>query len=150
MNDLKEETKKDNSNDKFYVLFNNYKNWLSEDHPEIKYRTGKFSKIEKTIKKRHPNSIKLYISMMRCIIEEISNIEINSRIFNKRVKIEKSEEEDPELFTKKQMKLLLDRCSNPNKLKYMFLKDMGCRIGEFVQIRKRDEDITKIPISIKI
>lgn len=150
MNDLKEETRKDNSNDKLYVLFNNYKNWLSVDHPEIKYRTGKFSKIEKTIKKRHPNSIKLYISMMRGIIEEISNIEINSRIFNKRVKIEKAEEEDPEPFTKKQMRLLLDRSSNHNKLKYMFLKDTGCRIGELVQIRKRDVDVTKVPISIKI
>ena len=52
MNDLKEETRKDNSNDKIYVLFNNYKNWLSVDHPGIKYRTGKFSKIEKTIKKK--------------------------------------------------------------------------------------------------
>jgi integrase len=149
-NDLKEEIKKTQSNDKLYVLFNNYRNWLSEDHPEITYFTGRYSKYEKSIKKRHPNTIKQYLAKMRNIIEEICNIEINSRVFNKRVKVERAEEEDPEPFTKEQMRLLLDRSSNHNKLKYMFLKDTGCRIGELVQIRKRDIEIIENTIKIKI
>lgn len=150
MDDLKEEIDRTKSNDKLYVLFNNYKNWLSEDHPEITYFIGKHSNQKRTIKKRHPNSIKLYIVKMRNIFEEICNIEINNRVFNKRVKVTKAEEEDPEPFTKVQMRLLLDRCSNHNKLKYMVLKDTAMRIGELVQIRKRDVDITKTPIQIKI
>lgn len=148
--DLKEEIEKTKSNDKLYVLFNNYKNWLSVDHPEITYFTGKNTKHKKSIKKRHSNSIKQYLSKMRNIIEEICNIEINSRVFNKRVKVEKAEEEEPEPFTKEQMRLLLDRSSNHNKLKYMVLKDSGCRIGELVQIRKRDVDTTQDPLRIKI
>lgn len=150
MNDLKEEIDRTKSNDKLYVLFNNYKNWLSEDHPEITYKIGKHSNQKKTIKKRHPNSIKQYLAKMRNIFEEISNIEINSRIFNKRVKVIKAGEEDPEPFTKEQMRLLLDRCSNHNKLKYMVLKDTGMRIGELVQIRKRDVITTGNIIQIKI
>lgn len=150
MDDLKEEWDKNKSNDKLYVLFNNYKNWLNQDHPEIIYYIGRNASQKKTIKKRHPNSIKQYLAIMRNIIEEICNIEINSRIFNKRVKVVKADEEDPAPFTKDQMRLFLDRCSNHNKLKYMILKDTGMRVGELVQIRKRDIDITKIPIQIKI
>jgi len=149
-NDLKEEIGKTQSNDKLYVLFNNYRNWLSEDHPEITYLTGRYSKHEKSIKKRHPNTIKQYLGKMRNIIEEICNIEINSRVFNKRVKVPRAEEEDPEPFTKQQMRLLLDRSSNHNKLKYMVLKDTGCRIGELVQIRKRDIEISENVVKIKI
>ncbi len=150
MDDLKEEIDRTKSNDKLYVLFNNYKNWLSEDHPEITYYVGVHSNQKKTIKKRHPNSIKQYLAKMRNIFEEICNIEINSRIFNKRIKVVKAEEEDPEQFTKAQMRLLLDRCSNHNKMKYMVLKDTGMRIGELVQIRKKDVTITEKSIQIKI
>lgn len=81
MDDIKEEASRSNSNDKIYVLFNMFKDWLSQDHPEITFYTGKNSKHKNTIKKRHPNSIKLYISKMRTIFEEVGNIEINNRIF---------------------------------------------------------------------
>ena len=87
---------------------------------------------------------------MRNIFEEIGNIEINNRVFNKRVRVVKAEEEDPEPFTKEQMRILLDRCSNHNKLKYMVLKDSGIRVGELVQIKKRDINISKTPIEITI
>ena len=86
MDDLKEEIDRTKSNDKLYVLFNNYKNWLSEEHPEISYYVGTHYNQKKTIKKRHPNSIKQYLAKMRNIFEEICNIEINSRIFNKRIR----------------------------------------------------------------
>ena len=150
IDDIRDEIAKTNSNDKIYVLFNKYKDWLSVDHPEITYYTGKYSKHRNSIKKRHPNSIKQYISKMRNIFEEVGNIEINNRIFNKRVRIAKAEEEDPEPFTKEQMRILLDRCSNHNKLKYMVLKDSGMRVGELTQIRKRDINTTKTPLEIKI
>jgi integrase len=150
IDDVKEEVTKTNSNDKIYVLFNKYKDWLSLDHPEITYYVGRNTKCMSTIKKRHPNSIRQYISKMRNIFEEIGNIEINNRVFNKRVRVVKAEEEDPEPFTKEQMRILLDRCSNHNKLKYMVLKDSGIRVGELVQIKKRDINISKTPIEITI
>ena len=150
LDDLSDEINKTHSNDKVYVLFNHFKDWLLVDHPEIVYYFGKNQSLKKTIKARHPNTVQLYLIKIRSIFEEIGNIEINSRLFNKRVKVPKAEEEEPEPFTKEQIRLLLDRCSNHGKLKYMVLKDTGCRIGELVQIRKRDIDVSKSPMEIKI
>ena len=150
LDDLSDEVSKTHSNDKVYVLFNHFKDWLLIDHPEIVYSFGKNQSLKKSIKARHPNTVHLYLIKIRSIFEEIGNIEINSRLFNKRVKVPKAEEEDPEPFTKEQMRLLLDRCSNHGKLKYMVLKDTGCRIGELVQIRKKDIDISKFPMELKI
>ena len=138
MDDLFEEVQKTLRKDKVYMIFNQFKDWMLIDHPELEYFLGRKKNQKRTIKKRHANTVKTYIKTIRAIFEEIGNIEINSRILAKRVKIPKAEEEEPEPFTKEQMRLLLDRCSNQAKLKYMVLKDTGCRIGELVQIRKRD------------
>jgi len=150
LDDLFEEISKSHSNDKIYVLFSHFKEWLLVDHPEIVYYLGRDKKQRRTIKARHANTVRLYLITIRSIFEEIGNLEINSRLFNKRVKIPKAEEEDPEPFTSEQMRLFLDRCSNQSKLKYMVLKDTGCRIGELVQLRKSDFDLEKYPVEIKI
>ena len=150
LDDLFEDNRVTRSNDKIYVLFSHFKEWLLVDHPEIVYYLGRGKNQRRTIKARHPNTVRLYLITVRSIFEEIGNIEINSRLFNKRVKIPKAEEEDPEPFTPEQMRLLLDRCSNQSKLKYMFLKDTGCRLGEMTQLRKIDFDLEKFPVEIKI
>ena len=150
LDDIYNEINKIHSNDKIYVMFNHFKEWMLQDHPEIEYFYGNNKSQKRTIKARHPNTVKFYLNKIRSIFEEIGNIEINSRLFNKRIKIPIAEEEDPEPFTKEQMRLFLDRCSNHSKLKYMFLKDTGCRIGELVQLQKKDIDFTKSPVSIKI
>jgi len=137
MDDLCEEVKKTQRKDKIYIVLNHFKDWMLIDHPEVVYFLGKERNQRRTIKKRHPNTVKTYLKTIRAIFEEIGNIEIDSRILAKKVKVPKAEEEEPEPFAKEQMRLLLDRCSNQAKLKYMVLKDTGCRIGELVQIRKR-------------
>ena len=150
LDDIYDEVKKSHSNDKIYVFFNYFKDWLLVDHPDIVWFCGKNKCQKRAIKARHPHTVHTYMIIIRSIFEEIGNIEINSRLFNKRVKIPKAEEENPEQFTKNQMRLLLDSVSNQYKLKYMVKKDTGCRIGELVQIRKKDIDTTKHPIEIKI
>ena len=150
MDDLCKEVQKTLKKDKIYIVFNQFKDWMLIDHPELEYFLGRKKNQKRTIKKRHANTVKTYIKTIRAIFEEIGNIEINSRILAKRVKIPKAEEEEPEPFTKEQMRILLDRCSNQAKLKYMVLKDTGCRIGELVQIRKRDVDLSQKRIVIKI
>jgi len=150
LDDLFEDISKLHSNDKIYVLFSHFKEWLLVDHPEIVYYLGRGKNQRRTIKARHSNTVRLYLITIRSIFEEIGNLEINSRLFNKRVKVPKAEEEDPEPFTPEQMRLFLDRSSNQSKLKYMFLKDTGCRLGEMVQLRKRDFDLEKNPVEIKI
>jgi|GEM_PF-1167658 len=150
MDDLFEEVQKTLRKDKVYMVFNQFKDWMLVDHPEVEYFLGRKKNQKRTIKKRHPNTIKTYLKTIKAIFEEIGNIEINSRILAKRVKIPKAEEEEPEPFTKEQMRLLLDRCSNQAKLKYMVLKDTGCRIGELVQIRKCDVDLSQKRIAVRV
>ena len=150
MDDLFEEVQKTLRKDKVYMVFNQFKDWMLVDHPEVEYFLGRNKNQKRTIKKRHPNTIKTYLKTIKAIFEEIGNIEINSRILAKRVKIPKAEEEEPEPFTKEQMRILLDRCSNQAKLKYMVLKDTGCRIGELVQIRKCDVDLSQKRIAVRV
>ena len=150
MDDLFEEVQKTLRKDKVYRIFNQFKDWMLVDHPELEYFLGRKKNQKRTIKKRHANTVKTYIKTIRAIFEEIGNIEINSRILAKRVKIPKAEEEEPEPFTKEQMRILLDRCSNQAKLKYMVLKDTGCRIGELVQIRKCDVDLSQKRIAVRV
>ena len=150
MDDLFEEVQKTLRKDKVYMVFNQFKDWMLVDHPELEYFLGRKKNQKRTIKKRHANTVKTYIKTIRAIFEEIGNIEINSRILAKRVKIPKAEEEEPEPFTKQQMRILLDRCSNQAKLKYMVLKDTGCRIGELVQIRKCDVDLSQKRIAVRV
>ncbi|MBT3574287.1 MAG: tyrosine-type recombinase/integrase [Nitrosopumilus sp.] len=150
MDDLYNEVKETGVKDKIYIMFNHFKDWLLIDHPEITYVIGVKKNIERTIEAKHPNSIRTYIKVIRGIIEEIGNLEINNRILLKRVKIPKGEKDEPEPFTKEQMRLLLDRCSSKTRLKYMVMKDTGCRTSELVQMRKSDVDTSKVRISIKI
>ncbi len=95
LDDIYDEVKKSHSNDKIYVFFNYFKDWLLVDHPDIVWFCGKNKCQKRAIKARHPHTVHTYMIIIRSIFEEIGNIEINSRLFNKRVKIPKAEEENP-------------------------------------------------------
>ena len=138
MDDLYEEQKNEDTKNKVYIVFNHFKNWMLIDHPEIVYFMGKKENQRRTIKKRHANTIVTYLKTIRAIFEEIGDIELSSRKFWSKIKVPKPEEDEPEPFTKEQMRLLLDRCSNQSKLKYMTMKDTSMRVSELVQITKRE------------
>lgn len=150
MDDLYEEQKNEDTKNKVYIVFNHFKNWMLIDHPEIVYFMGKKENQRRTIKKRHANTIVTYLKTIRAIFEEIGDIELSSRKFWSKIKVPKPEEDEPEPFTKEQMRLLLDRCSNQSKLKYMTMKDTSMRVSELVQIRKRDTDLSLERIAITI
>lgn len=150
MDDLYEMQKNEDSKNKVYVVLNDFKNWLLIDHPEIVYFMGKNKNQRRTIKARHANTVSTYLKMIRVIFEEIGDIELSTRKFWSKIKIPTPEEDEPEPFTKKQMRLLLDRCSNQTKLKYMTMKDTSMRVSEMVQIRKRDVDLSLERIAITI
>jgi len=94
LTDLMQFVKQEKSNDRIYALLNQFTQWLLVDHPEIEYFLGKNKTQSRTIKTRHPNTVRLYLIKIRSIFEEIGNIEINSRSFNKRIKILRPGEKD--------------------------------------------------------
>ena len=89
MDDLFEEVQKTLRKDKVYMVFNQFKDWMLVDHPEVEYFLGRKKNQKRTIKKRHPNTIKTYLKTIKAIFEEIGNIEINSRILAKESKFQK-------------------------------------------------------------
>lgn len=150
MDDLYEMQKNEDSKNKVYTVLNDFKNWLLIDHPEIVYFMGKNKNQRRTIKARHANTVSTYLKTIRAIFEEIGDIELSSRKFCSKIKVPTPEEDEPEPFTKNQMRLLLDRCSNQTKLKYMTMKDTSMRVSEIVQIRKRDVNLSSERITITI
>ena len=143
-----EETHQSN---KIILVLNKFVQWCLNDHPELVYHHGKYNHIKRKIGKKNPSTIKLYVNKIRQLLDDVWNVEVNVNKISRKIKIPKSEEEEPEAFTKKQMRVFLDSISNTKKLQFMVLKDTGMRIQELCQIRKKDVEIggKRIKISIQ-
>jgi integrase len=139
------------NNDKFYTLMSQFAQWLLQDHPDIVITMGnKQSRYQKTLKKKHPNTVRHYVGILVLYFEDQFKVETSRTILKKRINLPKVEEEDPEPFTKAQVRKLIDHASSDRKVLYMTLKDSGMRIGETCQLRKSDFDTTGEIIKINI
>jgi integrase len=151
LSDVVEISKKERNNEKIYTVLNQYVQWLLVDHLDLKITQGNSKKqYSRPMRARHPETARLYAQSITSYIEEVFRIEVSRTIWKKRIKIPIVEEEDPEPFTPKQMRLVLDHSSPKKKLLYMVLKDSGMRIGECCSLKKKDFDITKNLIEIHI
>jgi integrase len=135
---------------KIILVLSDFVDWCLQDHLDITYFHGKYNHIKKSIKAKHPRTIRLYVNKIRQLLDDVWDVEVNINKVNRKVKIPKPEDEEPEPFTKEQMRIFLDSISNIKKLQFMVLKDTGMRIQEFCQIRKNDVDINEKRIKITI
>ena len=147
VSDLKDD---DKALEKIYTVLNKWITWLGQDHPEIITYLGRYKNIKKTFRAIHPNTQKQYLNHIKGFLEDVGGFDINSRRLRKRVRLPKAEEEEPEPLTKGELRILLDNCSNKKKTMLMVMKDSGMRIGEVLQLKKKDFDMTKTPIEIHI
>jgi len=147
ISDLKDD---DKALEKIYTVLNKWITWLGQDHPEIITYLGRYKNIKKTFKAIHPNTQKQYLNHIKGFLEDVGGFDINSRRLRKRVRLPKAEEEEPEPLTKDELRILLDNCSNKKKTMLMVMKDSGMRIGEVLQLKKKDFDTTKTPVEIHI
>ena len=147
VSDLKND---DKALEKIYTVLNKWITWLGQDHPEIITYLGRYKNIKKTFKAIHPNTQKQYLNHIKGFLEDVGGFDINSRRLRKRVRLPKAEEEEPEPLTKGELRILLDNCSNKKKTMLMVMKDSGMRIGEVLQLKKKDFDMTKTPVEIHI
>lgn len=139
------------NNDKFYTLMSQYAQWLLQDHPDIVITMGNSqSKYQKTLGKKHPETVRHYVGIMVQYFEDQYRIETSRSILKKRMNLPKIEEEDPEPFSKEEVRKIIDHASRERKVLYMTLKDSGMRIGETCQLRKSDIDTTGDIIRINI
>ena len=144
---LESAIKKDGNYDRLFMICNNFVIWLLEDHPEIIVKRNHYTT---TVKKHNPSSIKKTIHVLRQYFEEFGHLEFSERKFRRMVRLPKKIDEDPEPFTKAEIRAFVDNAMPKRKALYMTLKDSGLRIGEAVQLRKRDIDITTNPVTLTI
>jgi len=144
---LESAIKKDGNYDRLFMICNNFVLWLQEDHPEIMVKRNHY---ESSIKKHNPSSIKKTIHVLRQYFEEFGHIEFSERKFRRMVRLPKRIDEDPEPFTKAEIRQFVDNAMPKRKALYMTLKDSGMRISEAVQLRKKDIDMKSNPVTITI
>ena len=151
LGDLAIDWEETHQSNKIILVLNKFVQWCLNDHPELEYHHGKYNHIKRKIGKKNPSTIKLYVNKIRQLLDDVWSVEVNVNKISRKIKIPKPEEEEPEAFTKKQMRVFLDSISNTKKLQFMVLKDTGMRIQELCQIRKKDVEIggKRIKISIQ-
>ena len=150
LNELSTPDKNGKTDTKIIIAFNAFVQWCLVDHPEITYYRGKNNCIKDTIRTKHSNTIKLYVSSLRVILDDIFETTITASKIRRNVKIPKAGRDKPVAFTPKEMRLFLDALSSEKKLQFMVLKDTGMRIQEFCKLRKNEVNITGERIEITI
>ena len=151
LEDLAKYCKEHHDNDKFYILMNQFAQWLQEDHLELKMSSGnKNSQYERPVKRKGEDSIRQYITILVQYFESTHHIETSRSIMKKRLKIKPTIKDDQEPFTVDEVRMIVDNSSPERKLLYMVLKDSGMRIGETLYLRKSDIDTNQDPIQINI
>ena len=150
LNELSTPDKNGKTDTKIIIAFNAFVQWCLVDHPEITYYRGKNNCIKNTIHAKHSNTIKLYVSSLRVILDDVYETTITSSKIRRNVKIPKAGRDKPVAFTPKEMRLFLDALSSEKKLQFMVLKDTGMRIQEFCKLRKNEVNITGERIEITV
>ena len=150
LNELSTPDENGKTDTKIIIAFNAFVQWCLVDHPEITYYRGKNNCIKNTIHAKHSNTIKLYVSSLRVILDDVYETTITSSKIRRNVKIPKAGRDKPVAFTPKEMRLFLDALSSEKKLQFMVLKDTGMRIQEFCKLRKNEVNITGERIEITI
>ena len=145
--ELQNAIKKDGKFDRLFRLCNNFVQWLQEDHPDVKVKTNNYVF---HIKSHNPSTIQIVLSYLRQYLEEFGQIEFSERRFNRMVKLPRKLHEEPEPITKEEIRAFVESALPKKRALYMMLKDSGMRIGEAVQLRKKDIDLTTIPVTITV
>ena len=145
--EIQQAIEKDNNFERMFRLCNSFVKWLSEAHPDVKITYNRWTS---HVKKHHPSSIRLQLGFLRQYLEEYGQLEFSERRFQRVVKLPRQIEEEPEPFTKDEIRSFIEAVTPKRRALYMMLKDSAMRIGEAVQLRKRDIDLTTNPVTITI
>lgn len=137
----------DKNYDRLYRFCNTFVQWLQEDHPEVIIQMKKYTTF---IKRHSPSTIKTIISYLRSYLEEFGQIEFSDRRFKRMVKLPRDIHEEPEPITKEEIRAFIEVSTPKRRTLYMALKDSGMRIGEALQLKKKDIDLKTNPVTITI
>lgn len=149
LKDLKAEIGKTQNPVKALRYLNDFALWLSEDHPNILWKTHPNHK-GTPLKKKSKSSITSYLSFARRWMKLGGGIKFDDDDFRDYVTIPGVEyDEEAEPLTQKELRIIVDNTPNPTrKTLYMVKKDTGGRILEMVRLKKENFDMTKDPPTV--
>ena len=118
-------------------LISNFHECLKEHHPEITWK-AKNSKHDYSWKPVKPLSQKMAVSIIRQYLRGRTGIRISAEDVSEKITIPVDTDEREEYpLTLEQFKKIYDQCTLlRRKVKYLFMRDTGCRTHESVQITK--------------
>ena len=109
---------------------------IQEDHPEIKLKGIKsYTRTWKKVRESGQRSLQ---SMLRMYLRARTGAKIAAEDLSEKITIVQDDDDDmPEPVSLDQFNAFYDRCTIPRrKVKYLFMRDSGCRTIETVQITK--------------
>ena len=145
--ELESVCKADKNYDKLFRFCNSYVLWLQEDHPDIIIYKAKY---KSHLKNHQPSTIKGILNYLRAYCEEFGQMEFSERRFKRMVKLPRVIHEEPDPFTKDQIRMFVEIANPKRRALYMTLKDSGLRIGEAHKLKKKDIDMETNPVTITV
>ena len=153
LKDLKEDFDKKQDTDLILSFFQEFINWMGEDHPEIRFYTHPNDKKGRPIVKKNPEVTRAYAGIVKRFIKLCHGIKIDNDDFQEwlTIPVDDSEDEEPEPFLKEELKLILDDIHDPRrKCLFMVIKDTKLRIIEALRLKKKHFDLTTDPATVWI
>lgn len=135
--------------EKTYVVLNKFVDFMSNDHPDITIKKNRPSAKDQFLKKKNPSTIRLYFGFVRSYMHS-KGLKTHLEDVRHWVSLPTRLRYEPKSLTVEELRMIVGSASPKRKALYLTLIGSGARIGEAVQIRKKDIDLNTNPVEIHI
>jgi len=153
LKDLKEDLDKTHNADLVIRFFQQFIDWMGEDHSDIRFYTHQNHINGRPIPKKTPAVIYSYVGIIKRYIKLCHGIKIDADDYKEwlTIPVDDSDDEEPEPFLKEELRLILDSITDQRKKSmYMVIKDTRLRIIEALRLKKKYFDLTTDPPTVRI
>ena len=120
-------------------LLNQYHQWIQEDHPDVIWYNKRLPDRKYTFSAVSPNAQKTNLGIIRLYLRARTGVRISAEDMSEKITIPVDENEREEYpLTLEQFQQIYDKTTIlRRKVKYLFMRDTGCRTIESIQITKK-------------
>jgi len=153
LKDLKEDLDKTQNADLVIRFFQQFIDWMGQDHSKIKFYTHPNHINGRPIPKKIPAVIYSYVGIIKRYLKLCHGIKIDNDDYKEwlTIPVDDSDDEEPEPFLKEELREIIDNIPNARrKAMFMVIKDTRLRIIEAMRVKKSFFDLTTNPASLRI
>jgi len=152
LDDLSNEFKKNRDTRAPIILLHRFREWISEDHLEIRTVSGNGA--GRPLKAKRGKSQKDYLSQVKKWMRHCGGIKIDIDDYRDFVSIPNSameEEDEAEPLTRDELKEIILHTMNPvRRAKFYFMKCTAARHLETLRVKKKYIDFSKDPVMVRL